>query len=141
MVLSNLFSSRYFPDLIAVSVALLAQWVAVLWILRGPAAGAPRSTRLSIVFLTGVSAAVVVLGFLLRFVRIARHFPVWMAGWGRAMAITWALLSLTMLLAFAISRLLARISVGQSAGRRRFLRTAEAVILGTPIAAIAYGTF
>ena len=141
MVFSILFSARYLGDLISVFVALLAQGGAVLWILRGPAAGAARSIRRCILLLGGLSAGVVVLALLLRFASVARYFPTWVAGWGRPMALAWALLSLLMLLALGISRLLPRISAANSAGRRGFLRTAEAAILGAPVAAMGYGMF
>lgn len=138
---SFLFASRHLPDLIAVSVVLLLQAVGLFWILRGPAADAPRWVRRAIWMCAGGSFVVVSLGFLLRFFRVAKHFPPWWSSWGRGLIIAWALLSLVWLMAFAISRLLPRIRPEHSASRRNFLRAAHVVLLGTPAAVIGYGTF
>lgn len=134
-------ASRYWPDLVALSVVLVVQSTAGIWILRGPAAGAPPWVRRAIWSAAPLSFAVLMLGFLLRFHRVARHFPPWWPSWGRGLVIAWALLSVLWLLALAVSSLLPRIRPEYSAGRRNFLRGAHVLLFGAPAAAVGYGSF
>jgi len=90
------------------------------------------------------SLLVLALGFLLRFGRVARHFPVWAAGWGRGVAMLWAFLSVLMAAAYALGWLISRVaerSNGHSPARRRFLGAVRWALLGAPAVATGYGTF
>lgn len=91
------------------------------------------------------SAAALTLGFLLRFTRVARHFPPWASGWGRGAAFLWAFLSVLTVAAYALGRLLsyvvARAGAGHSPARRRFLGAVRWALLGAPAVATGYGTF
>lgn len=91
------------------------------------------------------SAAVLTLGFLLRFSRVARHFPEWASGWGRGAVFLWAFLSVLMAAAYALGRLLSHVvehaGAGHSPARRRFLGAVRWALLGAPAVATGYGTF
>src|SRR5690349_15302269 len=90
---------RIIPDLIFLAVVILAQTAGTLWILRRFAAGASRRARLVIQAAAVLSLVSLVLGFLLRFARFTRFFPGGWLSWGRALVITWALLSMLWLIA------------------------------------------
>ena len=135
------FYSRYLPDLVALCVVTLAQSAGLLAILRGPAAGAGKVVRRALVSAWAASLAVLVLGTVLRFARVARYFPSWFSGWGRGIAILWAFLSLLMLAAYALSRVVPRPRVAHSPARRTLLRSLRWAVLGAPVAALGYGTF
>jgi predicted MPP superfamily phosphohydrolase len=143
--LASLFATRHLPDFIALCVVALAQ-TAVAWaILRGPAAGASALARWGIVGAWAVSVAALGLGFTLRFARVERLFPEWVAGWGRGAVFVWAFLSLLMAVAYALERLVsrwfARLPARPNQARRRFLGAVRWVLLGAPAVATGYGTF
>src|SRR5579862_1142744 len=119
---------------------------AVVWaILRNPAARASRPVWWGIMAAWAISVCGITIGFLLRFGRIARHFPKWGPGWGRGAAFLWAFLSMLLLAAYGLglllSRLLARPDAGHSPARRRFLGAVRWALLGAPVVATGYGTF
>jgi predicted MPP superfamily phosphohydrolase len=137
---------RVLPDLIFLAVVLLAQTVGTLWILRRFAARASRRARWVIQIAAVLSLASLILGFLLRFARFTKFvpsgfFPGGWLSWGRALVITWALLSMLWLIALAVLPLLPRLRPGHSAARRNFLRAVQAALFGAPAAAIGYGVF
>jgi uncharacterized protein len=132
---------RIIPDLIFLAVVILAQTAGTLWILRRFAAGASRRARLAIQAAAVLSLVSLVLGFLLRFARFTRFFPGGWLSWGRALVITWALLSMLWLIALAVLPLLPRLRPGHSAARRNFLRVAQAALFGAPAAVVGYGVF
>lgn len=135
-----LFSARYLPDMFGLMVVGAIQFAGVLAILAGPAARARRSTRVGIIGVWAVSQVVLVLGLLLRFGRVARHFPLWVSGWGRGAAFIWAFFSVLMLAGYGVSRLL-RARPSHSPARRGFLIAARTALLAGPAAATMYGTF
>jgi predicted MPP superfamily phosphohydrolase len=132
---------RIVPDLIVLAVALLAQAAGTLWLLRRFPARSGRSGRRAIQIAAALSLASLVLGFVLRFARFTRFIPGGWAGWGRGLAIAWALLSMLWLIALAVLPLLPRPRPGHSAARRNFLRAAQAALFGVPAAAVGYGVF
>jgi len=132
---------RIIPDLIFIAVVILAQTAGTLWILRRFAAGASRRARLVIQAAAVLSLVSLVLGFLLRFARFTRFFPGGWLSWGRALVITWALLSMLWLIALAVLPLLPRLRPGHSAARRNFLRAAQVAMFGAPAAVVGYGVF
>jgi hypothetical protein len=79
--------------------------------------------------------------FLLRFERVAEHFPAWAAGWGRGAVFLWAFLSLLVAGAYGLGWLIARPRPGHSPARRRFLSGVRWALIGAPVAATGYGTF
>jgi uncharacterized protein len=158
-----LFTIRHLPDAAALCFVLLVQTLCA-WALRreavlqeppSPAAsgqGAQDSKRLraGIAAAWAVSAAALVLGFLLDFPEIERHFPHWVPGWGRGIAVLWAFLSVLLAGCYAAGWVLARLVAGRaelgggaqhSPARRNFLTAARWGILGVPMAAVGYGTF
>jgi predicted MPP superfamily phosphohydrolase len=144
-VLVSLFSTRYLPDLIALALVALVQTATALAIFLGPAARASERVRLGIVAAWAVSVAALTLGFLLRFGRVARHFPAWASGWGAGAAFVWAFLSVLMAAAYALGRLIshwaARPQASHSPARRRFLGAVRWAFLGAPVVVTGYGTF
>src|SRR5438477_13008362 len=102
---------RLIPDLIFLATVVLAQTAGTLWILRRFAATASRRVRLMIQIAAGLSLASLVLGFLMQFARFTRFFPgdsfpgAWLS-WGRALVITWALVSMLGPIAAAVLPLL-----------------------------------
>lgn len=131
---------RALPDLIMLAVALSGQWLGAWWGWR-QAANFPEAKRRAalrfIRIVTGVSTAVLVTGFLLRFERVLRWLPPgpWHA-WARGFVIAWMLLSVAWLAGFAVVRLLARRAETHDPGRRRFLKTTHAAVLVAPPAAL-----
>ncbi len=145
-MLASLFSTRNVPDLIAMYFVVLVQSAVVWAILRNPAARASRPVWWGIMAAWAISVCGITIGFLLRFGRIARHFPKWGPGWGRGAAFLWAFSGTMLLLAayglgLLLSRLLARPDAGHSPARRRFLGAVRWALLGAPVVATGYGTF
>ncbi len=138
---SALFSARTLPDFIGLALVCVVQSLGVLAILMGPAARARKSVQYAIVAGWAVSMGVLALGFMLRFARVAAHFPLWAASWGRGLAILWAFLSVLMLAAYAISRAVPAPRPEHSPARRKFLNAARTALLAGPVAAVGYGTF
>ena len=132
---------RALPDLIVLIVSLLGQTVGLIWLLWWRAAAAGRKTRLAIAGVGLLSLGGSMFAFLLRFDRVARHFPDWWRSWGRGLAITWALLSICWLIGYPALWIWSRMGRGHSPARRRFFRTAYTVVLAAPPAALAYGVF
>jgi uncharacterized protein len=138
------FASRYLADLIALCIVALVQTAVARAILRRPSAQDSKYVRSGIMAAWTASLLVLALGFLLRFGRVARHFPVWAAGWGRGVAMLWAFLSVLMAAAYALGWLISRVaerSNGHSPARRRFLGAVRWALLGAPAVATGYGTF
>jgi hypothetical protein len=107
----------------------------------GPAARAHKQARYTILAGWTLSLGVLAMGFLLRFSRVAQYFPDWSVSWGRGFAMLWALFSVLMLAAYAISRLVPAPRPEHSPARRRFLGAARAALLAGPVVAVGYGTF
>ena len=132
---------RALPDLLVLIVSLLGQTLGLVWLLGWRAAGASRKARLAIASMGLLSLASAVFAFLLRFDRVARHFPVWWLSWGRGLAITWALLSLFWLVGYPVLWIWSRMGLGHSPARRRFFKTAYTAVLAAPPAVMGYGVF
>jgi len=132
---------RYLPDMIMLAMVLAIQASGAGLLLWGP--GAVRYHRARVAIVTGavLSGLVLILGFLLRFARVNRHFPLWWGGWGRGLILTWAFTSVLLVAAILISRWWLRAQPGYSPGRRAFLHTTQAALLCTPAVAAGYGTF
>jgi uncharacterized protein len=144
-VLASLFATRNVPDLVVLYLVVLIQTGAAWAILRMPAARASWRARWGIVAAWAVSVSVITVGFLLRFGRVARYFPKWGSGWGRGGAVLWAFLSVLLLAAFALGRVISRLAerprASHSPARRRFLGAVRWALLGAPVAVTGYGVF
>jgi len=144
-VLVSLSAYRFLPDLIAMSLVTLVHSGIAWAIFMGRAAQQSQRIRMAIAAAWAISVTVLALGFLLRFGRVARHFPTWAAGWGRGAAFLWAFLSLLLAAAYGlglvISHWAARSHAFHSPGRRRFLGGVRWALLGVPVVATGYGTF
>src|SRR5689334_20815348 len=112
--------------MIALAAVSAIQFLGMLAILAGPAARACKSVRGWIVAAWAISQAVLVVGMLLRFSRVTRHFPTWVAGWGRGAVIIWAFFSVLMLGAYFVLRLIPAPRREHSPARRSFLFAARA---------------
>jgi predicted MPP superfamily phosphohydrolase len=132
---------RALPDLVVLIVSLLGQITGVVWLIGWRAARASRRTKVFIVAVGALSIAGSLLTFLLRFHRVARHFPGWWISWGTGLAITWAMLSLCWLAGCFVLWIASRVGSGHSPARRRFFQTAYAAVFAAPPAVLAYGVF
>jgi predicted MPP superfamily phosphohydrolase len=144
------FGPRYIGDLVALCIVLLTHvlcaWILWRWTeapawMRRPGWLQRAWPRRVIPPLFGVSGVVVLFGFLLRFGRVNHHFPLWFAGWGRGIAMTWAFLSVLIGVALVLSLLLPRVQSRHSPARRSFLRAAQGVFFGVPMMVTGYGVF
>jgi predicted MPP superfamily phosphohydrolase len=132
---------RALPDLLVLSVSLLGQIAGVAWLIGWRAPGASRRTKMWIAAAGALSMAASLLTFLLRFRRVARHFPGWWISWGTGFAITWAMLSLCWLAGCFVLWIASRMGSGHSPARRHFFQTAYAAVFAVPPAVLAYGLF
>jgi predicted MPP superfamily phosphohydrolase len=110
----------------------------LLW---GPARVRLARLRWAVIAGTMFSAVLLMLGFLLRFVRVFQHFPLWWSGWGRGLIFTWAFLSVFLVAAVLISRWWLQAQSGHSPARRAFLHTTQAALLCTPTLVTGYAVF
>ena len=124
--------------LAAVLVVQAAGTGLLLW---GPAARRSSGVRWALVAGLLVSWWVLLLGFLLRFARVNRHFSHWWPSWGSGIALVWAFLSVWLVAALVISRWGLRVRAGHSPARRRFLNMARTALFCTPAAITGYGVF
>jgi len=132
---------RALPDLVVLIVSLLGQIVAVAWLIGWRGAGASHRSKVLIGIGGALSIAASLLTFLLRFHRVARHFPGWWISWGTGLSITWAMLSLCWVTGCFALWIASRIGSGHSPARRHFFRAAYAAVFAAPPAAVAYGAF
>lgn len=140
-MLSRLFDLRNLPDLILLTAVILIQAAGAGLLLWGPARVRLSRRRPAMIAGTVASAVILILGFLLRFVRVNQYFPVWWVGWERGLAFTWAFLSVLLVAAILISRTWLRAQPGHSAARRAFLHTTRTALLLTPAIVTGYGVF
>ncbi|HEY4364335.1 MAG TPA: metallophosphoesterase [Bryobacteraceae bacterium] len=136
-VLSVLFSSRYLPDFLVLSLVGVLQTMFAADLLRGVG----KKARAAVIVAWAVSAVVLAFGFLLRFARVARHFPLWFSGWGRGLAMLWGFFSVMMIVVYVVSHVVPKAKPEDGVGRRRFLKAARAALFGVPAVAVGYGTF
>jgi hypothetical protein len=91
---------------------------------------------------TGISIALVVMGFLFRFERVLRYFPGSWPTWERGIAIAWVLLSVSWLTGFVILHFFSGGKArAHSPGRRNFLAVARTAFFAAPPAVLGYGVF
>jgi len=126
---------RSLPDLAILTLVLLMQAGAVYFLLR---LSSRKWIRWLILAFGAVSGIVLVFGFLLMFVRVARFFPSWTASWLRGSALIWAMLSVLWLVAWGIWKSLAQVV---SPARRGFLNSAGVALFAAPVAVVGYGVF
>ncbi|MGH9557784.1 MAG: hypothetical protein ACRD30_00995, partial [Bryobacteraceae bacterium] len=100
------FVFHWLYELIGLSLTLFGQGLGILWILRGPGAHWKPAARRWIWAGALLSFAIVTLGFALRSHRLAQYFPRWWWNWGRGLMIAWGLLSVLLLVAFALAKTL-----------------------------------
>lgn len=140
-MLLRLLDVRNLPDLMLLSAVILVQAAGAVLLLWGPAGVRVSRMRWAIMVGTPISIAVLMAGFLLRFARVVRLFPLWWAGWGRGMIFAWAFLSVFLVAAILISRWWLQVEAGHSPARRVFLHTTQAALLCTPAIVTGYGVF
>jgi hypothetical protein len=144
VVISFLLSagSRSLPDLMLLTLVLLAQAGGAFVLLRGSVARGRKWVRSLIFAVGGVSGIVLIFGFLLMFARVARYFQVWTASWVRGSAMIWGMLTVLWMGSWLVWRALAGIvRPAHSAGRRGFLKVSGAALFAAPAAAVGYGVF
>jgi len=140
-VLRALLDVRYLPDMLILGVVLAIQAGGAMLLLWGSAALRSRLARRALVAGACISFGLLILGFLLRFMRVNRYFPAWWAGWGRGIILTWAFLSVLLIAVTIISRRWLQVQSKHNPGRRAFLRTSQMVLLATPPIVTGYGVF
>lgn len=140
-MLHALLDVRYLPDLILLGIVLTIQMGGAVLMLWGPLALQSRIARALAAAGAMVSCAILILGFLLRFARVNRYFPLWWSGWGRGLILVWAFLSVFLIAAIIISRWWLRVQSEHSPGRRAFLHTSQIALLATPAIVTGYGVF
>jgi uncharacterized protein len=140
-VLLRLLDLRYLPDLILLTTVILVQAAGAALLLWGPAGVRLLRLRWAVIAGTMISALLLMMGFLLRFVRVIRHFPLWWSGWGRGLIFTWAFLSVFLVAALLISRWWLQARSEHSPARRAFLHSTQAALLCTPAIATGYAVF
>ena len=134
--------ARNLPDLALLALVLAAQAGGAFLLLRGPAAHCQTWVRRLIVVSTGLSGIVLILGFLLIFERVERHFNVWTGSWIRGSAMIWAFLSVLWTGAWLVWRALSPIvKPAHSPGRRKLFNLAGAALFAAPVAELGYGIF
>jgi predicted MPP superfamily phosphohydrolase len=132
---------RNLTEVCELALVVIIQVVGTALILRGPAAKSPGWFRRGLWVFTLVSGVGVIMGFALRFWRFSRYFSPWWRSWGSGLLSCWALLSVLLVSAFAISRLLPRMRAEYSPSRRHFLRAANIAVFAAPAAVVGYGVF
>ena len=143
-VLSLLKSAvtRNLVDMAVLIPVLLAQAFAVYLLLRSRMAQSRRWVRRLILGSAGASLLLLIVGFLLLFLRVYRHFNDWTASWIRGAAMIWAMLSVLFVAAWLVWRALAAIvKPEQSPARRVFLKASGAALFAAPLAVAGYGIF
>jgi predicted MPP superfamily phosphohydrolase len=140
-VLLRLLDIRNLPDFILLTAVILVQATGAGLLLWGPARVRLLHLRWAVMAGTVISAMVVMLGFLLRFARVSRYFPLWWVGWGRGLIFAWAFLSVFLVAAILISRWGLQARPGHSPARRAFLFTTRATLLCSPAIVTGYGVF
>jgi predicted MPP superfamily phosphohydrolase len=128
---------RYLIDLFLLTAVVAIQGAGA-WMLWRRTASELR--RRIIVYAALASFGVLVCGVLLRFRALNQFLPAWAPGWGRGAIILWAFTSVLLVAAFAIAGRI-RVQPHHSPARRAFLQTAQAAVLGVPLAASGYGVF
>jgi predicted MPP superfamily phosphohydrolase len=123
------------------AAVVIAQAAGVVYFLRTPAARASSRLRRFIVGSAGASMAALLLGSSLRFQRFAQYLPDGWPSWIRGFVIVWAFVSVLLLGAFALTRVLGGIQPTHHPARRAFLRTFQTALFAGPPAAVAYGVF
>ena len=132
---------RVLPDLVVLTVSLLGQIAGVAWLIGWRAANSSQRTKMWIAAAGALSMAASMLAFLLRFSRVARHFPGWWISWGTGLAVGWAMLCLCWVAGCFTLWMLSRRGSGHSPARRRFFQTAYVAVFAAPPAVLGYGTF
>ncbi len=134
--------SRSLPDLVILVLVLLTQAAGVYFLFRLSAAREREWVQRLILASGVVSGAILILGFLLMFARVGRHFPPWTASWLRGSALIWAMVSVLWVGAWLVWRALAAIlRPAHSTARRGFLNAAGAALFAAPAATVGYGVF
>ncbi len=143
----QLRSIRMLPDLLVLLAGLttLALLLRRWWPRYAQSAGVRRLLSLGGLLFAGMLAA----GFLLRFARVAilftRYFPEALIRPVQGAVIGWALLSVPAAILFfgvrVVGRVWKRLAPKHQSARRQFLKTAPALAIATPAAALGYGVF
>ena len=136
-----LLDVRFMPDLLMLGIVSAIQAIGAGLLIWGPAAIHSMRARWAIAAGTAISVLILMLGFLLRFARVNRHFPPWLGGWGRGLIFVWAFVSVLLVAGILISRWWLRAKPGYSPARRAFLHTTQAALLCGPAIATGYGVF
>jgi len=137
-VVLRLFLSNIYPLLVFATV-VAAQAAGTRMLLRTAFAGKSPAWRAAILIAALVSLCAMVLGFLLRFARIAKYVSYdWLTAL-RAVTLTWAALSVFLVVMFAISKRIPSPSATASVGRRRFLFAMRTAAVAAPAVVFGYG--
>ena len=143
-MISILFSAaaRNLPDIAVLLLVLIGQAAGIWYLLQGPAAGSPKWIKGLLLASGAASGILLMVGFLLNFDRVQRHFPMWTGTWIKGSAMIWAMLSVLWIGGWIVWRALAAILKPEhSSARRGFLKASGAALLLAPVAVTGYGVF
>lgn len=141
-MLQYLFTIRNLPDVIAVSVVMIAQAICVWTLLRGETARKSRQVRRAILAGWTASTMLLMMWFLADTALAAHVFgrAVWV--WLQGLAVLWGMLSLALIACWALMRAIERLSgSAHNPARRNFLTAVRLGVFGVPTAMMGYGTF
>ncbi len=120
---------------------MLVQGLGVRMLLHTRAARASGLLRGAIYFGAVASFCVVLAGLLARYARVTAHLPVRLASLTREAGITWALLSILVVVTISLSKLIPSPRADHSPSRRRFLTAIRTATLAAPVATFGYGVY
>ncbi len=135
-------AARNLPDIVVLGFVIAAQLAAVYLVLQKPGMQGRMWVRLLLVFAGLASALFLVIGFLMMYARIGRHFPPGSGYWIRGLAMIWAMLSVLWTGAWLVWQAMAALTRGiHSDARRGFLKASGAALFAAPLAVTGYGVF
>ena len=134
--------SRNLVDIAVLGLVLLVQACGVYFLLQTSAARSQSWMRRLILASGGISGIVLVVAFLLMFLRVSRYFSVPGSTWFRGSAMIWGMLSVLWMASWVLWRALTKIvKPTHSSGRRGFLEASGAALFAAPLAITGYGVF
>jgi predicted MPP superfamily phosphohydrolase len=132
---------NHLPEVAFFAVVILVQALGLRMLLHSRQARSSNALRSSLYLVSFASLCLLVAGFLARFSRVTAHVPVHVATWTREGGITWAVLSIFLVLTIALSKLIPSPRLDHSPSRRRFLNVIRTATLAAPTAALGYGVY
>ena len=136
------FGPRYLPDLIAMLLALAAQWKLVLWLMEWPRIRSARWGRPALAVLSALVSSWIVFGFFFGIPRFYHWLPYkfWI-DWIRGASILYSIAIVGAFLGLLLVRGARRRQVTFDPSRRWLLQTTGAAAVAAPVLTVGYGSF